>query len=106
MSGESVGPCADSPKLRPVVGLTSASIDLLTCLATIGMLENVVKISDPVKHTCTFVSQYVTVYKVEVKFRYQRGVPISPSSLKQVRSTAIHKSETYVAIVSGKPRIC
>lgn len=47
-SGALVGPCADSPKLRPVVGLTSASIAFATCLATIGMLEKVVKISDPV----------------------------------------------------------
>ena len=48
-SGVSVPPSAASPNLRPVLGLMSASTALLTALAMMGMLENVVKISAPVR---------------------------------------------------------
>ena len=47
MSGVSEGPVADSPYLRPVLGLISASTAFTTACETMGMLVKTVKISEP-----------------------------------------------------------
>ena len=50
ISGVCAPPLVAPPYRRPVVGLSSASTVELTCLATAGMLEKVVKISAPAKY--------------------------------------------------------
>jgi hypothetical protein len=62
ISGVCVPPLVEPPYRLPVLGLSSASTVPLTCLATSGMLEKVVKISAPMsplswKHVASTAKQ-------------------------------------------------
>jgi hypothetical protein len=86
ISGVCVPPLVEPPYRLPVLGLSSASTVPLTCLATSGMLEKVVKISAPAKSGGTCGQQQTRCHACTGWIG--AGAPMSPLSWKHVASTA------------------